>query len=80
MNNWNSVIFLKSDKKWSDLSSIAKWDGVEQIWSTSGEWDWCVKLDKNHSTPEKAEMFVSKIRDGHWASNTQTNWWKHVSA
>ena len=71
---------MKSDKKWPELSSISKWDGVEQVWSTSGDWDWCVKLDKQSSTPEKAEAFVSKVRDGHWASATKTNWWKEVAA
>lgn len=80
MDAWNSVIFLKSNKPWSELSGVSKWDGVEKIWSTTGDWDWCIKLDSKSSTPEKAEAFVSKIRDGKWASETKTHWWKEVSA
>ena len=80
MEAWNSVIFLKSSKSWSELSNVAKWEGVENVWSTSGEWDWCIKLDNKSSSPEKAEEFVSKIRNGNWASETKTHWWKQVSA
>lgn len=80
MNNWNSVIFMKSDKSWSDICSMSKWEGVEDMWSTTGEWDWCIKLDSKCSTPEKAEEFVNKMRQGHWAKDTQTHWWKQVDA
>lgn len=80
MNTWNSVIFMKSDKPWSDLNSMMKWDGVEKMWSTTGEWDWCIKLDMKSSTPEKTEEFVNRMRDGHWASATKTHWWKEVAA
>lgn len=80
MNSWNSVIFMKSNKSWSELSPMAKWDGVENMWSTTGEWDWCIKLDKSASSPEKTQEFVSKMRDEHWATETHTNWWKEISA
>ncbi|KTD20104.1 Uncharacterised protein [Legionella lansingensis] len=80
MNAWNSVIFMKTSKPWSELSSMAKWPGVEKMWSTTGKWDWCIKLDKNSSTPEKTHEFVTRMRDGHWATETQTNWWKEISA
>lgn len=80
MNAWNSVIFMKSNKPWSDLSAMMKWDGVEKMWSTTGDWDWCIKLDKNSSTPEKTEAFVNRMREGSWATSTKTNWWKEISA
>lgn len=80
MNAWNSVIFMKSNKSMSDMNTMAKWDGVEKMWSTSGDWDWCIKLDQKSSTPEKAEAFVARMREGHWATETQTNWWKEVPA
>lgn len=80
MNTWNSVIFLKSSKAAAEMSAMSKWEGVESIWSTTGEWDWCVKLNTKSSSPENAEAMVAKMRAGHWASETQTNWWKQVSA
>lgn len=79
MNTWNSVIFMKSNKSMPDMNAMIKWDGVESIWSTSGEWDWCVKLDSKSSTPEKTEALVSRMREGHWASETKTSWWKQVA-
>lgn len=80
MNTWNSVIFMKSNKPMTDMSKMMKWEGVENMWSTSGEWDWCVKLDAKSSTPEKAEAVVARMREGNWASETQTHWWKQVPA
>lgn len=80
MNAWNSVIFMKSDKSMSDMNAMAKWEGVESMWSTSGDWDWCVKLDSQSSSPEKAEMMVARMREGQWATETKTNWWKRVAA
>jgi hypothetical protein len=78
MNTWNSVIFMKSNKTMSDMNAMAKWDGVEKMWSTSGDWDWCVKLDQKMSSPEQAEAFVARMRAGQWATETQTHWWKEV--
>ena len=80
MSTWNSVIFMRSNKPMADMNAMAKWDGVESIWSTTGDWDWCVKLDSKSSSPEKAEAMVAKIREGHWASETKTSWWKEISA
>nr|WP_019216862.1 hypothetical protein [Legionella tunisiensis] len=71
---------MKTNKPWSDLSVMAKWDGVEKMWSTTGDWDWCIKLDMNNSSSEKTETFVARMLDGHWATETKTNWWKEVSA
>ena len=45
MNSWNSVVFLKTKNAWSDSASIARMNGVQSLWSTSGDWDWCIKLD-----------------------------------
>lgn len=80
MNSWNTVIFMKSKKPWMELRPMAKWEGVESMWSTTGDWDWCIKLDKKSSSPEMAQEFVARMRDGNWASETQTNWWKEISA
>lgn len=79
MNAWNSVISVKTDKSWDDMSAVAKWEGVESMWSTTGDWDMCIKLDMKSSTPEKAQEFVHRMRKGHWATDTMTNWWKEVS-
>lgn len=79
-NAWNSVIFMKSNKSMDEMNAMAKWDGIESMWHTSGmPWDWCVKLDKSMSAPEKAEEMVQKMRAGHWATETATHWWKQVS-
>lgn len=78
MAAWNSVIFLKTKGSWSDTESVSKWSGVKNIWSTSGDWDWCIKLDKDHSSPEKTEAFVAKLRDAEWVANTESNWWREV--
>lgn len=80
MNAWNSVIFMKSNKPMSDMNAMAKWEGVEGMWSTTGDWDWCIKLDQKSSSPEKTEAFVARMRDGHWATETKTHWWKEVAA
>ena len=79
MDTWNSIIFMKSNKAMSDMNAIAKWDGVEKMWSTTGDWDWCIKLDQKSSSPEKAEAFVARMREGRWVTETKTNWWKEVS-
>ena len=78
MNSWNSVIFMKSDKSMADMNEMAKWEGVDKMWSTSGDWDWCVQLKS--SSPEDAEKMVMKMRKGQWATQTKTNWWKQISA
>lgn len=80
MNMWNSVIFVKSSKSMADMSAMAKWEGVKEIWSTMGNWDWCVQLDEKSSTPEKTEEFVNRMRQGNWATATKTNMWRRVSA
>ncbi len=78
MSKWNSVIFLKTQKEWTDTDTVSKWSGVEKIWSTSGDWDWCIKLDKDHSTPEKTEALVAKLRSTDWVANTESSWWREV--
>lgn len=82
MNAWNSVIFMKTNKAMNDMNDMAKemmkWEGVESMWSTTGDWDWCIKLDSKSSSPEKTEMFVARMREGKWATDTKTNWWKEV--
>jgi hypothetical protein len=78
MAAWNTVIFLKTKGSWTDTDNIAKWPGVKSIWSTSGEWDWCIKLDKDHSTPEKTEEFVTKLRKADWVDHTESSWWREV--
>ena len=80
MADWNSVVFLKTKGSWTDTENVKQWAGVKEIWSTSGDWDWAIKLDKNHSTPEKTEEFVSKLRDAEWVANTESNWWREVYA
>lgn len=80
MDAWNSVIFMKSNKPMKEMNQMAKWEGVKSMWSTTGDWDWCIKLDMKMSSPEKTEAFVARMRDGHWATETQTHWWKEVSA
>ena len=80
MNAWNSVIFMKSNKSWPELSKLMKWEGVENMWSTTGDWDWCIKLDMKMSSPEKAEEFVARMRKENMAVDTKTNWWKEVVA
>ncbi|KTD63327.1 hypothetical protein [Legionella shakespearei] len=78
MNSWNSVVFLKTKNAWSDSSSIAKMSGVQSLWSTSGDWDWCIKLDPKHSTPEETAVFVKNLRNADWVAETKTSWWKEV--
>ncbi|KTD34558.1 hypothetical protein E3983_02915 [Legionella israelensis] len=78
MATWNSVIFLKTQKDWTDTDNVSKWPGVKEIWSTSGEWDWCIKLDKDHSSPEQTEKFVAKLRQADWVADTESNWWREV--
>lgn len=79
MNSWNSVVFLKTKNAWSDSSAIAKMNGVQSIWSTSGDWDWCIKLDSKHSTPEETAVFVKNLRNADWVAETKTSWWKEVA-
>ncbi|STX29108.1 Uncharacterised protein [Legionella beliardensis] len=79
MNAWNSVIFMKTNKPWSEINAMAKWEGVEKMWSTMGDWDWCIKLNGEASTPEKTEAFVSRMREQQWATETKTSWWKEIS-
>lgn len=80
MSEWTSIVSIRSTKPLPEMSAIAKWDGVEKMWSTTGDWDWCIKLDQKSSSPEKTEEFVSRLRNGHWATETRTNWWKEVAA
>jgi len=78
MSKWNSVIFIKTKKDWTDTDSVKKWQGVENIWSTSGEWDWCIKLDDKHSTPQQTEEVVSKLRQSEWVADSESSWWREV--
>lgn len=79
-SGWNSVIFIKSGKSMADMNALAKWEGVMDMWTTTGDWDWCIKLDPKMSSPAKTEEFVNRMRQGNWASATKTNWWKQVAA
>ncbi|KTD75619.1 hypothetical protein [Legionella waltersii] len=79
MNTWNSIVFIKTKNAWSDSASLAKLNGVQNIWSTSGDWDWCVKLDSKHSTPDETSEFVKNLRKADWVADTKTSWWKEVS-
>lgn len=77
MDAWNSVVFVRA-KSMPDKAAMKKMMGVEKMWSTSGDWDWCIQLDAKHSTPEQTEMFVSQLRNSPWVAETKTNWWKQV--
>ena len=79
MSKWNSFVFVKTQKSWTDTQAVKSWPGVDTIWSTTGEWDWCIKLDEAHSTPEKTEDFAGKLRDSDWVWDTQSSFWKTVA-
>lgn len=79
MNEWSSVVFLKTKNSIPDFAAIAKLNGVQNLWSTAGDWDWCIKLDQKHSTPEETAMFVKNLRNSDWVAETSTNWWKEIS-
>ncbi len=80
MNAWNSVIYMKSNKSLNEMKEMSSWKEIDSMWSTSGDWDWCVKLDSDNSTPEKAEAFTTRLRSGNWVSDTRTNWWREIAA
>ncbi len=80
MSKWNSFVFVKTQKSWTDTDTIKSWPGVDTIWSTTGEWDWCIKLDENHSTPEKTEEIAGKLRDADWVWDTRSSFWKTVAS
>ena len=70
--------FSKNKKDWTDTETVSKWSGVEEIWSTSGDWDWAIKLDSAHSTPDKTEDIVAKLRSTDWVANTESRRWREV--
>lgn len=76
MKSWNSIVFIKTKNAWSDSASIAKMNGVQNLWSTTGDWDWCIKLDAKHSTPEETAAFVQTLRKSDWCADTNTSWWR----
>lgn len=78
MSAWNSLIFVKTNGSWTDTDGVSNWPGVNKIWSTSGDWDWCIKLDEEHSNPEKTEAFVANLRQSDWVANTESRWWREV--
>lgn len=77
-SKWNTVIFLKTQKDWTDTDIICQWPEVEEIRSTAGDWDWWIKLKREHSTTDKTEEIVSKLRSQDWVSNTKSSWWREV--
>ncbi len=77
-SKWNSVICLKTQKDWTDTDAVSKWPEVQEIWSSSGDWDWWIKLKPEHSTPQKTEEIVAKLRRQEWVANTQSNWVREV--
>lgn len=79
MNTWNSMIFMKSGKSQSEMMDLAKWKEVDGMWSTSGDWDWCLKLKQDASSPEVTEKVIEKMRKEKWATDTKTGWWKEMS-
>lgn len=80
MNVWNSVIFLKTNKD-MPKDAMSKMQGVKSMWSTSGDWgDFWIMLDSEHSTPDKTEMFVSKLKQSGWVAQTKTCWWKQMES
>lgn len=59
-------------KAW--VEEIKSWPGVEKIWSTSGQWDWIVKLTNDSSSWEGAKKIMWKLKEHKWVSDTNT-WW-----
>lgn len=59
-------------KAWA--AEIKSWKGVDGVWSTTGSWDWIVKLDDNSSDWNGAKEVMWKIKEHKWVSETNT-WW-----
>lgn len=74
--SWNAFIDVKGNGKlnqsnWSDVKS---WAEVEYAWSTSGAWDWLLKLKGDIKSMDELEKLVFKLRSLGWVSDTRT-WW-----
>lgn len=80
MSAWNSVVFLKTKKGWSDSAAFSKMKGVHKVWSTPGDLDWAVMLDSQHSSPEETASFVKGLRSHDWVTDTKTSWWQEIGA
>lgn len=76
MTNWTGNILVKSNGGWSDVSwdEIKKWPEVEKVWSTTGTWDWWVKLKTSTDYIGTAEKIAWNLRKKPWVLDTQT-WW-----
>ncbi len=78
--SWNAFIDIKANGKLneSDWAEVKKWAEVDQAWSTSGAWDWLVKLKSDVKCMDELEKLVFKLRSMGWVSETRTWWAKSV--
>lgn len=78
--SWNAFIDIKANGKLnqSEWSEVHKWAEVDQVWSTSGTWDWMLKLKDSVKSMDELEKLVFKLRALGWVSETRTWWAKSV--
>lgn len=74
--NWNAYVNVRGTGKINEAAwrEVKKWGDVEQVWSTSGDWDWLVKLSSSVNDWDKVKKFVVTLREQPWVTETHT-WW-----
>lgn len=78
--SWNAFIDIRANGKLnqSEWAQVHKWAEVDQVWSTSGDWDWMLKLKDTVKSMDDLEKLVFKLRGLGWVSETRTWWAKAV--
>ena len=74
---WTGNILIKSKHDEGDINwdEIKKWAEVEGVWTTTGTWDWWIKLKPSkEANLDSAKKIVWQLRKKPWVSSTET-WW-----
>lgn len=74
---WTGNILVKGTGAFGDVNwdEIKKWPEVEAVWTTTGTWDWWVKLKPAKETQlDTVEKLVWNLRKKPWVAATET-WW-----
>ncbi len=75
--SWNGNIYVKTVGNLNDINwdEIKQWPEVESVWTTTGSWDWWIKLKPAQSQDQDSvQKLVWNLRKKPWVSSTET-WW-----
>tara|TARA_B100001093_G_scaffold442489_1_gene444239 strand:+ start:860 stop:1177 length:318 start_codon:yes stop_codon:yes gene_type:complete len=75
---WNASISIKCNGKLNKThwEAVKEWGWVQQLWSTSGDWDFQLICNDKISDQNALQSAVFDLRKQEWIEDSKTQWWK----